>query len=100
MKKHRREHQAAILLNKGFQTDSNYTRMKKPVWVATETAKGWRLRLDVGEKSYTVKGLLFKSLENMWHLSHGIVHLCGLPPWEVTERCSFLRYFYEQRSNH
>lgn len=33
---------------------------KKWCWVATETKKGWRLRLAFGRKDYKLTGLLLK----------------------------------------
>lgn len=37
--------------------------MNKWCWVATETKKGWRLKLAYGSKDYNLKGLLLKYSE-------------------------------------
>lgn len=34
-------------------------------WVATETRKGWRLKLCIGPKDYPLRGLLFESANDV-----------------------------------
>jgi hypothetical protein len=34
-------------------------------WVATETRKGWRLKLSIGPRDYPVRGVLFESGEDV-----------------------------------
>lgn len=36
----------------------NPKKAHKWCWTATETKKGWRLRLDMGSRAYNLKGLL------------------------------------------
>lgn len=36
-------------------------KLKKWCWLATETKKGWRLKLALGNKDYNLVGALFES---------------------------------------
>ncbi len=47
--------------------------MKKWSWIATECAKGWRLKLAIGEKDYNLKGLVIKTVEGVNAVAKGNV---------------------------
>ena len=44
--------------------------MKKWCFVAKEVKGGWRLKLAYGSKDYSVRGIIFKKMEDIEQLTH------------------------------
>jgi hypothetical protein len=54
---------------------------KRACWLLTETRKGWRISLEVGKKSYPLRGAVFpdqwSAVEALDDLNLVFVHLGG-----------------------